>query len=120
MRAVLYTHDMIPITVMDVPREYWEYLLRHGSIRLAVMPPMLLRAYGQEDLDPRVPCKINYVVITVERLVKDGQTHVMLFTQDEESALLLEATFLPGQQRQLRDIRDQEFVKGFFGAISMM
>lgn len=117
MRAVLYTHDMIPITVMDVPQPYWEYLLHRGYILLAVMRPVEVTPIDYCQNIDQLP--FSTVRITVERLVRHGQTYMMLFTENEESALLLQATFLPGQQRQLRDIRDEEFAKGFFSAINM-
>lgn len=118
MRVVLYTHDMIPITVLDVPSQYWEYLLHRGSIKVAIPPPMRLSPPKWEDAVPKL--EIRQVTITVERFLRNGQTHVMLFTHDEESALLLESTFLPGQLRGLNEIRNEAFTRGFLKAISMM
>ena len=56
-------------------------------------------------------------LITVEKFVRRGQTHWMLFTNDEESAMLLKSAFLPGQQKEVQMREQQAFAKGFWSAI---
>ena len=115
MRAVLYTHDMIPITVMDVPREWMKFLEERGCLWLAVRP-----SFGLVAPDDSITAKmfdIRKVCITIEPFIRRGQRHWMLFTQDEEAALLLKSTFLPGQHKEVMAREDAAFAKGFWTAI---
>ena len=114
MRAVLYTHDMIPITVLDVPPEYHRYLQENRQLILAIRPDFVFT-----DCEDRVQGRIaiRTVTITAEWLHRRGERHLMLFTHDEESALLLEAAFLPGQTREVREREQKAFAAGFFKAL---
>lgn len=111
MRAVLYTPDMIPITVMKLEPWMVKFLHENGSFYLAVHEPFKFK------YEPESQCRTMTVRITAERLVRRRQETFMLFTQDEESALLIEAAFLPGQQRQLNEVKEREFARGFFAGI---
>lgn len=116
MRAVLYTEDMFPITVIDVPERWWNYLKQYGIVRLAISEPMTICETPDEDQwTMRHP--IKYVDIRAEVLRKNNKTHMMLFTASEDEALLLESVFLPGQLREVSEIRRREFSKGFFSAL---
>lgn len=119
MRAVLYTHDMEPITVLDVPPKWQAYMMETGSICLAVIPPLTLEPFDKNTDVTQMICQTYTVRITVERLVRRDKTHVMLFTQDEEAAMLLRSTFLPGQQTEVHRIKQKEFAKGFFSALRL-
>lgn len=104
MRAVLYTHDFEPITVIDLPMEYWNMLRRGHVIDLAVIRPFRIKDYKAEPETIYAPA--DTVRITSSFLVRDGVVTMMLFTEDEELALLLPPEFLPGQQRELKRRRD--------------
>lgn len=119
MRAVLYTHDMEPITVMDIPPEWQRFMLETGSMYLAVIPPVALEPFDKNMDVTQMMCRTYTVRITAERLVRHGKTHVMLFTEDEEAAMLLRSTFLPGQQTEVHRIKQKEFAKGFFSALRL-
>lgn len=115
MRTVLYAHDMEPITILELSGWKYDFLVKHGEIRLAVIPPVKITPVPWE-----VPLEEEYrawqVRITAEQFYRNGIKHLMLFTHDEESALLLKAAFLPGQQWTLRDIEREAFAKGFMQA----
>ena len=115
MRAVLYTHDMEPITVLEIPGEWQVFLETHGQMYLACMPPMRVT-----PPDPNEPIRMDFrqVRITVEKFIRRGQIYWMLFTQDEESAMLLKSTFLPGQQKEVRMREEEAFARGFWKAVS--
>ena len=124
MRVVLYADDMEPITVIDLPalaKGYPPalargYLNERGMVRLAVqLPPMLSVLAAQQA--PRFDgCKT--VTIFAERFVRNGREHMMLFTRDEESALLLKCAFLPGQQAGLQERERTAFARGFLEALA--
>ena len=48
------------------------------------------------------------------------ERHMILFTHNEESALLLKSAFLPGQQAELK-LRDRDaFARGVMRALEML
>lgn len=65
-------------------------------------------------LDDR-PFKL--VSIRGERIRRFEHETLMLFTEDEETALLLRAEFLPGQRATLQDKERRAFAKGFLKAL---
>lgn len=109
VRAVLYTHDFEPITVVELPKCAKEYLEREGQVTLSVITP------PKPSFEPMD--RPRSVRITADMLVRRGQRHLMLFTDDEEAALLLQAAFLPGQRRAIAEERAQAFARGFMKAL---
>ncbi|WP_333676823.1 hypothetical protein [Dyella sp.] len=106
---------MQPITVFSLQPWAEKMLHDHQCLMLALKPPIPPVCYkpGDEDLSIRTWT----VRIRAEWIIKDGLRHMLLFTGDEETALLLEAAFLPGQQRSLNDERRRAFVSGLFTAL---
>ena len=118
MRTVLYADDMEPITVIELPELAVRYLNERGMVRLAVsMPPLLsvLAAKQEPSIDD-----FRTVTISAERLICHKREHIMLFTSDEESALLLKCTFLPGQQASLQEHERAAFARGFLAALAQI
>ncbi|HUB92155.1 MAG TPA: hypothetical protein VMA74_20695 [Dyella sp.] len=115
MRHVIYTEDMQPITVFSLQTWAEKMLHDHQYLMLVVMPPIAPVCY--KAADPELSIRTWTVRIRAKWLVKDGQRHMLLFTGDEETALLLESAFLPGQQRTLNDERQQAFISGLFTAL---
>lgn len=114
--AVLYTHDLEPITVVTIPMWLWDRLEKGDAIRLAVMEaPKLTPSYGVP-----MTAQMKTVTIFAEMLVRRGKRHMMLSTQDEETALLLKADFLPGQRQELRHRERGAFAKGFLQAFAAL
>lgn len=111
-RAVLYTHDLEPITVLQLTPQARSYLLETGQVALAVREPF--------TWDGREHAMCRTVRITAEVFCRRRQRSLMLFTEDEEAALLLQAAFLPGQQRELNERRDAAFARGFLAAIDAL
>ena len=96
VNTVLYTHDMEPITVLQLPQRSIDYLRETGMVRLAVANPA---NFLRIPTDPLEPFDSYIVTITMDVIRKGYQTYPILLTHDEESALLLRSAFLPGQQR---------------------
>ena len=120
MRAVLYTHDMEPITVIELQPWAWQYLRDQRSVRLAVHRPV--DAHFNPDVEnvPRYDLSSWIVHITADVLVRGKHTTLMLFTHDEEAALLLKSELLPGQHRDVQDREKAAMAKGFMGALNML
>jgi hypothetical protein len=112
MNAVLYTHDMEPITVVDLQPWVWDRLKEGGHVNVYVKEPF--RLWSKDDYAPQKP---RVVTITGELFRRRGVDAMMLFTHDEESALMLKASFLPGQ-RGTQQAREREaFANGFVDAL---
>lgn len=116
MRVVLYADDMEPITVIDLPTLAEGYLNEHGIVRLAVQLPPMLSVLAAQQMPRFDDCKT--VTIFAERFVRHRREHMMLFTRDEESALLLKCAFLPGQQAGLQERERDAFARGFMNALA--
>jgi len=116
MRTVLYTHDLEPITILELEEWKMRMLEERGRVELAVMKPMSVAAWNPSVVPEPEP--IWRVCITAERFHSNGQIHMMLFTHNEEHALLLKSAFLPGQRWALKELTAAEFAKGFLAALS--
>lgn len=116
MRVVLYADDMEPITVIDLPAMAEGYLNERGMVRLAVMLPPMLSVLAASQ--PPMREDLKTVTIYAERFIRHGREHMMLFTRDEESALLLKCAFLPGQQAGLQERERTAFARGFLEALA--
>ena len=109
-RAVLYTHDLEPITVLDLSPFLYQTLLTHGCAIIRVLMSVPLMAMCADDA---IVDAVRTVRITAERIVHHGNENLMLFTQDDEQALLLKSAFLPGQQRAVHDANKHAYATGF-------
>lgn len=118
MRAVLYTYDLQPITVIDVTRDALAYIEEHQRVALAVVPPLRFDARGA--FPPSEDHRCYTVTITAERIRRGHHEAWMLFTHDEEHALVLRAAFLPGQVGAVRERERGAFAQGFVRALNLL
>ena len=115
-RVVLYAGDFEPITVINLNHFAWDMLNRLGFVRLPVLsPPSFLAA-------PDAPGNEGFRVVNIqaEKIKRGDHESLMLFTADEESALLLRAAFLPGQRSVLQELQWNAFACGFNTAINKL
>lgn len=117
MKAVLYTHDMMPITIVRIPPEWEAFLWETRNFRLHVFEPFKFQKFRPSE--PPERCTLRIVHITAEVFIRNGEKHLMLFTADEESALIMQSEFLPGQMRELQDREQRAFSRGFFEAVKL-
>ena len=116
MRAVLYAEDFEPITVIELTPFAADHLQQRGMVRLAVQTPVQVSSTHTALSD----FSFRTVTIHAELLRRGKHTHLMLFTQDEESALLLKSAFLPGQHKDVQGREKQAFAQGFISALSRL
>ena len=107
MRVVLYTQDFEPITVLDLPIWALEMAAKRQVVQLPVMPEFEFHMPADQVINVAVH---KIVEIRSEWLVwKDGGRKQILITNQDESALLLKPSWLPGQQSAIngyqRDIK---------------
>ncbi len=117
MRVVLYADDMEPITVIELSEVAARFLGKNGMVQLPVMLPPPTSALDAGPLQPWDHA-LRVVTIFAELLIRRDRPHMMLFTNDEESALLLKCAFLPGQQAGLQERERQAFARGFLDALT--
>lgn len=113
-RTVLYTYDLEPITVLELSAAAKQHLERYGQVILPVPEEPRL---NWVCADHPATLNIRQVAIYAERFVRNGKESFLLFTRDDENALLLKAAFLPGQQKHVQDERAEAFAKGFLKAV---
>jgi hypothetical protein len=118
MRVVLYAEDMEPITVIELSTLAQNYLKERKFVRLAVMLSPMLSVMAAAQNSPYIDNNLKIVNIYAERLIRNGSEHMMLFTKNEESALLLKCAFLPGQQKGLQERERDAFTLGFMDALA--
>jgi hypothetical protein len=115
MKAVLYTHDMEPITILTLNKFALECLQRYRRFIMRVYEPF---DYLIPPEHPPTTCEIWSVAITCEILMRRRKEHMILFTEQEEHALLLRASFLPGQTHALNERYHTAFARGFLTALN--
>ena len=110
VRAVLYTFDFEPITVVELPQAARVLLERYGEVSLHVLEMHPLEFMRQSDRIGRgIPKQVR---IFAEKCWRGAHSHLMLFAPNDENALLLKAAFLPGQRKEVRDERAEAFGQG--------
>jgi hypothetical protein len=117
-QAVIYTHDMEPITIVDMEPEHWRFLEKQKMIRFAVLEPLDFKNVWEPA---KITNNLRDVTVYANKITRgDGTKYYMLTTGDDENALLMASSFLPGQQRALQEERKKEFARGFLKALSMI
>jgi len=121
VRAVLYAHDLEPITVVDISASLWQMLIKGQAVRLPVRENLRL---GPPDFTYSCPGTFQMKTVDIYGIpihVRDSRG-LMLFTYNEEHAMLLKSELLPGQhkdvQERVRRREDAAFARGFLTALS--
>lgn len=117
VNTVLYTHDMEPITIIQLSQRSIDYLHQNGMVRLMVHQP---NTFSRMAGDPFVDLDVQIVTITMDVIRKGYQMYPILLTCDEESALLLQSAFLPGQQRARATDYASGVAQGFLLALEKL
>lgn len=94
MNIVLYTKDLEPITVLDMPMWLQEAIERQGAGRIAIKGKSKTEDDTQLALQEQPPT----ITVEVEYLTNEkGVVHKFFVTKDEELALGVVPCWLPGQ-----------------------
>lgn len=104
MNVVLYTRDMEPITVIDIP----VHLIERGKcdrIQLPVFyePTPLFSEWRANQ--PLSPAAFRNVTLEFHKLIlpPEGKVSWIVMTGDEVLALRLRPSWLPGQRSKIND-----------------
>ncbi len=104
MNVVLYTRDMEPITVIDLPMWALEAGDRRGIVALPVMPPVPLKFLDQGEPIPTLKARAVWLEFHRIRL-RDSQSWIVT-VNDDELALTLKPAWLPGQRAKINQYED--------------
>lgn len=116
MRAVIYTRDFEPITIVHLEPWARAYLEQNGRVVLAVNPP-----FATEHAPDSVPRLRSWTVTINANPIRVFDARVLLLTTaDDETALLLTSVFLPGQQRAMREHERKAFADGVQSAFNLL
>lgn len=120
MNVVLYTEDMLPITVLDLSHGQLEFLKETGRMRIPVM--RALTQVAPTSVPELAWGPVDVVDVWIEPLWRNGRRHWLMFTgyQFEELALEMPSTYLPGQRKQLNEDRKEAFARGILAALTGM
>jgi hypothetical protein len=123
MRAVVYDHEGYePLTVIDVPQRFMREI---ESGKRA--PELVFPAYepiAMMSPTPVMDAKVKTVRLRFEPVFRGSGAYArgdrpflwLCTTDDGETALLLRAAFLPGQQRELQGRVRRAFLAGLMAA----
>ncbi len=102
MKAVIYTRDFEPITVIDLPMWALEQLHERRTLWVEVMS--LPRYAGQDDA---ITAECLAVCLTSQRIQWiDRSPRNVIVAPDDTTALKLKPSWLPGQQEQINAYED--------------
>lgn len=93
MNVVLYTRELEPITVVDIPIDAIRFAQKRGRLVLAVMDPIV---FDQKARD--LPVRLRTVGLEFVPLRYRGAEGWLALVDDETNALAIEPGWLPGQQ----------------------
>ena len=111
-RAVIFSNDMEPITVVEFS-ELYGHLNKHKFVVIPVYEFNKFMAFESGD----VMASLNkFVKIRAELFHRNGKTGYIYFADNDETALLLESVFLPGQYKEVHDIRQDAIAEGLLKA----
>lgn len=113
MQIVLYTDDMEPITVLDLPFSLAcmeAVAARTNNIWLEVLMPLTALLH---PMLPETTLRHKNVCIWWEKFSRQGRNHWFFFTRDEELAMLLRPSYLPGQREDIERMNRNFFAEGF-------
>lgn len=118
MNVVLYTDDMEPITVVDIPMWGIEMLRERQVFRIEV-PTSVRTAFGPVYGD-RIYSDTRIVSIWAEPIMRHKRIHWLMFTRDEEMALALKSEPLPGQRKEMQEEYRRGVADGIIKALQLM
>lgn len=106
MNVVIYTKDMEPITVIDLPPAMIRFGQERHFLRVPVQVPVPAYLPPGWSVDDAVvdSAVIRTVALEFSELrMPDGKTSCIVVTHDEEFALALRPAWLPGQRGAIND-----------------
>lgn len=110
MNIVLYTQDLEPITVIDVPLWLLDKVDQNGFVQVAVPKRLDIKNIAESAANGK-PVQELYDSITISAVKlrwRDGSIKNIYTTtaKDEVLALVLKPDWLPGQRMQIKNYQE--------------
>jgi hypothetical protein len=103
---------MEPITTIKMDPKWWRHLEKHGRVFFNVIEPISWESVVQNHANIQLKyhrCEVLGHVISNTQL---RSKYILMTTNDEVEALLMEPEFMPGQRRMLNAEKLKSFVRG--------
>lgn len=115
--AVLYTTDLEPITVVDLPQWAWDLLARGDRIYLAAPARGISFTHPESPADEPAPVTVS---VFAEQIRRGRHATLMLFTHQDADALQLKSALLPGQRADDQARRRRAFYAGVVEGLRLL
>ncbi len=102
MNIVLYTRDMEPITIIDLHIDLIKLGEERGTVYVAVYNPPSAQFVTE---DTPFTFSFKKVMLTFHKFVWFGNVHYIITVNDDELALALKPSWLPGQRGHINDYK---------------
>ena len=111
--AIIYSKDFEPISHIPMNEEMYGYFTKYEIVRFPIQKPISI-----EDVDKPMPLlEPLYAEISAMKVYSQDGIRLLLIARNDETALLMRNTFLPGQTKELNFIKTQAFYKGMVQAM---
>jgi hypothetical protein len=112
METVLYTENLEPVTIIDIPMKLWIMLNKGETVGLAV--PYQFKLEKPTDV-----CDIyeEIVYLHAEPICRRSMRSIIVFVDNEVIALALKSSLLPGQRKDVQYAMSQAKRAGFLEAL---
>lgn len=103
MNVVIYTQDLEPVTVIDLPHWAMEQGEREGVVRLVSRQPLPMSLHKNDA----AVIKVHTALIRFNKMRFFGRDGWIVTTDSDAMAMGLEATWLPGQKHEIEEQRQE-------------
>ena len=112
--AIIYSKDFEPISHIPMNEEMYNYFINYKIVRFPIMKPINIESLNDSKIMPE---ELLYAEIMAMPVYASDGIRLILTAINDETALLMRNTFLPGQTKELNFIKTQAFYKGMIKAI---
>lgn len=96
----------------------YDYFLKYEIVRFPLYPPLTINSVKEPK--ELVPIEPKFVEISAMRVMSLDGIRLILVARNDETALLINNTFLPGQTKEVNFIKQQAFYQGIASAIKQL
>jgi hypothetical protein len=109
--AIIYSRDFEPISHVPMNAQMYQYFMQYEVVRFPVMLPVDINA------EPTIVHTPIYAEIMGMKVHSSDGMRLILIARDDNTALLMNNTFLPGQTKEVNFIKSKAFFQGMINAM---
>ena len=110
--AIVYSKDFEPISHIPMTAAMYEYFMTYEVVRFPLNAKITLAPEGS-NLAP----ELVYAEISAMRVQSLDGVRLILIARNEETVLLMNNSFLPGQTKEINFMKNVAFFEGMAKAI---